>query len=139
MDFSLFKPNLINMNVHSATCSCSDELYKQWYTLADFLPNWDISRGFLDVSITSEHSGKIHTNTLIFCVVFSLYSIICRKDLRSCDEQDGGRGTHYDKYDNKRAVLYAFADFFQNWNFSRGFLYIIFIHSRNLFTTKLIR
>ena len=73
MDFSLFKPNLINMNVHSATCSCSDELYKQWYTLADFLPSWDISRGFLDVSITSEHSGKIHINTLIFCAVFSLY------------------------------------------------------------------
>ncbi len=23
------------------------ELYKLWYTLADFLPNWDISRGFL--------------------------------------------------------------------------------------------
>ncbi len=35
-DFSLFKPNLINMNVHSATCSCSVELYKRWYTLADF-------------------------------------------------------------------------------------------------------
>ena len=40
-DFSLFKPNLINMNVHSATCSCSVELYKLWYTLADFLPNWN--------------------------------------------------------------------------------------------------
>jgi hypothetical protein len=26
------------MQVHSATCSCSVELYKQWYTLADFLP-----------------------------------------------------------------------------------------------------
>ena len=26
------------MNVHSATCSCSIELYKLWYTLADFLP-----------------------------------------------------------------------------------------------------
>ncbi len=51
IDFSLFKPNLINMNVHSATCSCSIELYKQWYTLADFLPNCDISRGFLYVCI----------------------------------------------------------------------------------------
>jgi hypothetical protein len=40
-------PNLINMNVHSAICSWSVELYKQWYTLADFLSNWDISRGFL--------------------------------------------------------------------------------------------
>ncbi len=42
----MFKPNLRNMTVHRATCSCSVELYKQWYTLADFLPNWDISRGF---------------------------------------------------------------------------------------------
>jgi hypothetical protein len=46
MDFSLFKPYLRNMNVHIATCSCSVELYKQWFTLADFLPNWGISRGF---------------------------------------------------------------------------------------------
>ena len=29
------------MNVHSATCICSIELYKLWYTLADFFPNWD--------------------------------------------------------------------------------------------------
>ncbi len=47
MDFKLFMPNLINMNVHSAICSWSVELYKQWYTLADFLSNSDISRGFL--------------------------------------------------------------------------------------------
>jgi hypothetical protein len=39
------------MKVHSATCSCSVELYKLWYTLADFSPNWDISRGFLSVYI----------------------------------------------------------------------------------------
>ncbi len=45
MDFTLFMPNLINMNVHSAICSWSVELCKQWYTFADFLPNWDISRG----------------------------------------------------------------------------------------------
>jgi hypothetical protein len=35
----LFKPNLKNMNDHSATCSCSIELYKQKFTLADFFPN----------------------------------------------------------------------------------------------------
>ncbi len=29
IDLSLFKPNLIRMNVHSATCSCSVELNKQ--------------------------------------------------------------------------------------------------------------
>ena len=33
---SLFKLNLINMNIHIAPCSCSVELYKLWYTLADF-------------------------------------------------------------------------------------------------------
>jgi hypothetical protein len=47
----LFKPNLINMNVHSATCGCSVELYKLWFTLGDFLTNWDISRGFLYISV----------------------------------------------------------------------------------------
>ncbi len=49
------------MKVHSATCSCSVELYKLWYALADFLSNWDISRGFL------------------------LLPLFCRKDQRSCD------------------------------------------------------
>ncbi len=47
IDFSLFKPSLINMNVHSATCSCSVALYKQWYNLADFFPKLRFSRGFL--------------------------------------------------------------------------------------------
>ncbi len=41
IDLSLFKPNLVNMTVHSATYRCSVELYKQWYTLADFFPNWN--------------------------------------------------------------------------------------------------
>ena len=60
MYFSLFKPNLRNMNVHRATCSCSVELYEQWFTLVDFLPNWDISRGFLYISlILSEGSAKL--------------------------------------------------------------------------------
>jgi hypothetical protein len=45
--FSLYKPNLINMNVHSATCSCSVGLYKQWFILADFFPKLGFSRGFL--------------------------------------------------------------------------------------------
>ena len=44
-------PKIRKMQVHRATCSCSVELYKQWFTLADFLPNWDISRGFLYVCI----------------------------------------------------------------------------------------
>jgi hypothetical protein len=59
IDFSLFKPNLINIDVHSATCSCSIELYKQSYTLADFLPNCDISRGFLNVFISLVESLQL--------------------------------------------------------------------------------
>jgi hypothetical protein len=35
---------------HRATCSCSVELYKLGCTLADFLSNWNISRGFLQYS-----------------------------------------------------------------------------------------
>ena len=46
IDFSLFKPNLINMNVHRATCSCSVELYKQWFTLTDFFAKLGYFAGF---------------------------------------------------------------------------------------------
>jgi hypothetical protein len=51
------------MKVHSATCSCSVELYKLWYTLADFLPNWGISRGFLYISLISSQC------CLVGCIV----------------------------------------------------------------------
>jgi hypothetical protein len=37
------------MYVRSATCSCSAELYKLWFTLADFLPNWHF-RGVFSIS-----------------------------------------------------------------------------------------
>jgi hypothetical protein len=63
MDFSLFKPYLINMNVHSATCSCSVELYKQWYTLADFFPNWN----FRGVSLNTINFA-VYLCTFIQCV-----------------------------------------------------------------------
>ncbi len=46
IDFSLFKPNLRNMYVHSATCSYSIELYKPWYTLVDFFPKVGLFAGF---------------------------------------------------------------------------------------------
>ncbi len=45
----MFKPNLINMNVYSATCSCSVELYKQWFTLAEFFPKLGFSRVSLQI------------------------------------------------------------------------------------------
>jgi hypothetical protein len=71
------------MNVHSATCSCSVELYKLWYTLVDFLPNWDISRGFLYISLISQDTP----HTVIFCGFFLF--IVLRKDHRSCDVRGG--------------------------------------------------
>jgi hypothetical protein len=38
------------MNVHNATCSCSVELYKQWYIFGGFFPKLEFSRGFLYIS-----------------------------------------------------------------------------------------
>jgi hypothetical protein len=67
IEFSLFKPNIINMNVHSATSSCSIELCKQWYTLADFLPNWDILRGFLSVYIIYNSGGISAAIRELYC------------------------------------------------------------------------
>ena len=58
MDFSLFKPNLINMKAHRATCSCSVELYKQWFTLADFCQT-GIFRGVFSVYYLPEGSAKL--------------------------------------------------------------------------------
>jgi hypothetical protein len=40
------------MNVHSATCSCSVELYKLWNTLADFFPNWNFRGVFISFAVT---------------------------------------------------------------------------------------
>ncbi len=60
-DFSLFKPNLINMNVHSATCSCPVELYKLWYILVDFLPNWNFAGFSLWCCMTRQALAHILT------------------------------------------------------------------------------
>jgi hypothetical protein len=49
IDFSLFNPNQRKMYVRSAPCSCSVELYKLWFTLADFLPNWHFAGFSLSV------------------------------------------------------------------------------------------
>jgi hypothetical protein len=45
---SLLKPYIRKIKVHSATCSCSIELYKQWYTLPNFFPNWNF-RGVFSI------------------------------------------------------------------------------------------
>jgi len=39
------------MNVRSAICSCSVELYKQWYTLADFFAKLGHFAGFSLITI----------------------------------------------------------------------------------------
>jgi len=45
MNYTLIKPNLRSMWVHSATCSCINEPYEKWYTLAVFA-KLEFSRGF---------------------------------------------------------------------------------------------
>jgi hypothetical protein len=77
------------MYVGSATFSCSIELYKQWFTLADFFPKLGFSRGFLYISLISQDTPP-HCD---FCG-FSLF-IVRQKDQRSCDVMGGGQGTLY--------------------------------------------
>ncbi len=92
----MFNPNLINMKVHSATCSCSVELYKQSFTLADFLPNWDISRGFLSVYliyITGRVSAAVMAGDIIF---FCLDGPVV--DYTACPYSDFSRGLFYTAY-----------------------------------------
>jgi hypothetical protein len=55
------------MKVHNAICSCSNELYKQRFTLTDFLPNWDISRGFLSVYIIYNAGGISAAIRELYC------------------------------------------------------------------------
>jgi hypothetical protein len=61
IDLSLFISNIIKMNVQRATCIRSIEvieLYKQWYTLADFLPNWNFC-GVFSIYYSPEGTAKL--------------------------------------------------------------------------------
>jgi hypothetical protein len=94
------------MNVHSATCSCSVELYKQWFTLADFFPKLEFSRGFLSAAVMAgdiiffclagpvgDYTGA---HTVIFRGVFPLYySPEGRAKLRWALIGQVGRGALY--------------------------------------------
>jgi hypothetical protein len=76
------------MNVHSATCSCSVELYELWYTLADFFQT-GIFAGFFYISLSGTVERYTHPpwqpefgpEEKLFCflksrgVFFSLYII----------------------------------------------------------------
>ncbi len=60
--FSLLKPNIRKMY---ATCSCSIELYKQWYTyLGRFFAKLEFSRGFLYLSLTSGFWLRVRARAL---------------------------------------------------------------------------
>ena len=75
MDFSLFKPNLINMKAHSGTCSCSVELCKQWYLWRIFSQT-GIFAGFslrMYIYIAGPVGYYTGAHTVIFRGVFSLY------------------------------------------------------------------
>ncbi len=70
----MFKPNIININVHSATCSCSVELYK-WFTLADFFPQTGIFAGFSlhIINLAVRISAAVMAGAII---LFSIYIYI---------------------------------------------------------------
>ena len=98
----MFKPYLINMNVHSATCSCSVELYKQWFTLADFFPKLGFSRGFLSTAVTAGDiiffclAGPLGDYTGTHTVIFRKVSFILfsRRKSKAAMGKWGGGG-HY--------------------------------------------
>jgi hypothetical protein len=128
----LFKPYLINMNVHSATCRCSVELYKQWYILADFFPNW-IFPGF---SLRFTNLGAQWKDSPSYCdFLRGLFFILFAGRISEAAMGRTGVGGHNMINMTIRELYYAFADFFQNWNFSQDFLYIILISPKG--TTKM--
>ncbi len=115
------------MNVHSATCSCSVELYKQWFTLADFFPKLGFSRGFLSAAVMAgdiiffclagplgDYTG---THTVIFHGVFPLhYSPEGRAKLRWAS--GGGGGIIFFRVPNS-------LQWCDGWGERRGILYSI--------------
>jgi hypothetical protein len=62
------------MKVHNAICSCSNELYKQRFGLADFLPKWDISRGFLSVYIIYNAGGISAAIRELYCTFADFFT-----------------------------------------------------------------
>ncbi len=51
------------------------EQYENWYTLQDFLPNWDISQGFLNILLISPEGlakhrmvGPARPNPTSYCI-----------------------------------------------------------------------
>jgi hypothetical protein len=84
----LFKPNVINKKVHSATCSCFGELYKQWYTLADFLPNRDFCGVLRITNLAVRISAAVMAGDIILFSIY--YSPEGRAQLRLVGRVGGG-------------------------------------------------
>jgi hypothetical protein len=80
------------MQVHSATCSCSVELCKQWHTLADFLPNWDISRGFLYISLISKETPSYCDFSWFFIYILFAGKI---SEAAMCGAEFGGQYMYF--------------------------------------------
>jgi hypothetical protein len=77
------------MNVHRATCSCSVELYKQWFILADFCQT-GIFRGVFSVYYLTEGSAKLRCagNIIFFKVPRS--SFIRDREIEGGEIEEGG-------------------------------------------------
>ncbi len=66
----MFKPKLSSMQVHSATCSCSVELYKLRYTLVDLLPNWNFRGVFSTYRYLIYIAGRISAAAMAGYILF---------------------------------------------------------------------
>ncbi len=76
------------MNVHSATCSCSVELYKLWFIWRIFFPNWDF-RGVFFTYHYSHLAVRISTAMMAGDIIF----LGCRTAYKGA--MDGARGGEY--------------------------------------------
>jgi hypothetical protein len=76
------------MNVHSATSSCSIELYKQWYTLADFLANCHFRGVF-----STYHYFVVRISEAAMCGEHYIYIWVPRRTfIRDGEIEEGGCG-----------------------------------------------
>ncbi len=90
------------MNVHSATCSCSFEIYKQQFTLADFFPKLGYFAGFWAAMMVGDNIFFRVPNTLQGCdgwgegrgILYIKASLVQWKDIRLWQPEFGPEENH---------------------------------------------
>jgi hypothetical protein len=130
------------MNVHSATCSCSIELYKLWYTLADFCRTGTFRGVFSKYhyfavriseaamggarDIIFHNLGAQWKDTPSHCDFLRgfFFLLFAGRISEAAMGRTGVGGLNMINM-TIRELYYTFGDFFQNWNFSIYNLYNI--------------